>query len=464
MGQAGGKLTLAVVAARFGWSEPTSSARRRTLAVVLVTPLAVLLGLRIDHFVHDPLFSAYGATVLGTSAIVIYLAFSHYHDPSLDPPVEPSTPLVSCLVAVKNEELVIERCVESLFAADYPSFEVIVIDDGSTDETPVLLSQLRARHPSLQILTMPQSMGKKRALTAGAARASGSIFVFSDSDCVVDPSAVSCVVRAFAAHPELGAVSGHARALNADRNVLTRAQDTWYEGQFSVWKGAESVFGAVTCISGPLAGFRREAVFNFLPAWANDRFLGKDFPFATDRQLTAYVLGAPYVGDRLKRKYADSPYVREVDYGCRTWKTGYVKSARVETVVPWSLRRLLKQQVRWKKSFIRNLIFVGRFQWRRGPMASLLFYGRSLFIIAAPLMAFRHLVWLPLHGLFLLAVLYLAGVLFKGCIWGLAFRVECPGKGRWVYRPLMGLLTTVVFSILLPYSLLTVRRGTWSRG
>jgi cellulose synthase/poly-beta-1,6-N-acetylglucosamine synthase-like glycosyltransferase len=288
--------------------------------------------------------------------------------------------------------------------------------------------------------------------------------VFSDSDCVVASDALERIVRAFSAHPELGGVSGHARALNADQNLLTRMQDTWYEGQFAVWKAAESVFGAVTCISGPLAGFRREAVLNFLPAWANDRFLGRDFPFATDRQLTAYVLGAAHVGERLKRQHADAPLVREQDFACRPWRTGYVKSARVETVVPWTMRRLFRQQVRWKKSFLRNLVFVGRFQWRRGPLPALLFYGRALFILAAPVMAVRHLVWLPAHGAYALCLLYLAGILFKGCLWALIYKAENPGCSRWVYRPLMSFLTTVGFSVLLPYSLLTIRRSVWARG
>jgi cellulose synthase/poly-beta-1,6-N-acetylglucosamine synthase-like glycosyltransferase len=463
--QLAGDQSIAIGASTLAHGAATLSLRRRRLvAILFVAPLSVLLAFRINHFVHDPLFSVYGATVLGVSAIVIYVGFGHYRDPSADLPLDLGTPRVSCLVAVKNEESVIERCVDSIFASDYPCFEVIAVDDGSTDGTARLLGALKERHPGLRVVTLPASVGKKRALTAGAAFASGSIFVFTDSDCVLEPDAVNRVVRAFAAHPDLGAVSGHARALNAERNLLTRAQDTWYEGQFSVWKGAESVFGAVTCISGPLAGFRREAVFNFLPAWADDRFLGRDFPFATDRQLTAYVLGAPYVGDRLKGRYADSQFVQGTDYPCRRWKTGYVKSARVRTVVPWSLRRLLKQQVRWKKSFIRNLFFVGSFQWRRGPVPALLFYGRAMFIIAAPLMAFRHLVWLPVHGAFLVTGLYFAGILFKGCIWGLAFRAESPRSGRWIYRPLMGLLTSVVFSMLLPYSLVTVRRGTWARG
>jgi cellulose synthase/poly-beta-1,6-N-acetylglucosamine synthase-like glycosyltransferase len=444
-------------------SAPSIGTRKQAIGFLLVAPLIALLAVRINHFVHDPLFSSYGAIVLGTSVIVISISFSRYRDPSLDPPLE-TTPFVSCLIAVKNEEGVIERCVESVVASSYRRFEVIVVDDGSTDSTPRVLRALQDRHPALCVVTLPRSVGKKRALTDGVEHASGEIFVFTDSDCVLEQDAIARVIRAFCAHPDLGAVSGHARALNAERNLLTKMQDTWYEGQFSIWKGAESVFGAVTCISGPLAGFRRAAVFNFLPAWANDRFLGKEFPFATDRQLTGYVLGAPYVGEDLKRRYSESPFVRDANYPCRRWQTGYVKSARVRTVVPWTLRRLLKQQIRWKKSFIRNLFFVGSFQWRRGPVPALLFYGRALFIIGAPVMAFRHLVWMPMHGAYIVTALYLGGIMFKGCIWALAYRTENPGCSRWIYRPLMSLLTVIMFSMLLPYSLLTIRRGVWSRG
>ena len=173
--------------------------------------------------------------------------------------------------------------------------------------------------------------------------------------------------RGAAPPPRLGAVSGHARASNADETLLTRAQDVWYEGQFRVAKAAESTFGSVTCVSGPLAVFRREAIFNYLPAWAADRFLGGEFRFATDRQLTAYVLGQNWVGQKLKHRHADSPFVCEVDYPARAWRVGYVRSARVWTKVPARLRTFLRQQVRWKKCFVRNLFFTGGFMWRRGP-------------------------------------------------------------------------------------------------
>ncbi len=155
---------------------------------------------------------------------------------------------------------------------------------------------------------------------------------------------------------------------------------------------------SVSCVSGPLAGFRREAIYNYFPAWANDTFLGRDFHFATDRQLTAYVLGSVRVGPKLKEQYKHTHFVRTEDHAPAHWKVGYVRSARVETAVPVTMRKLMRQQIRWKKSFVRNLFFTGGFYWRRGPIPAMVFYGHVLFVMLAPVMVVRHLIWAPLHG------------------------------------------------------------------
>lgn len=123
----------------------------------------------------------------------------------------------------------------------------------------------------------------------------------------------------------------------------------------------------------------------------------------------------------------------------------------------------MKQQIRWKKSFFRNLCFTGTFMWRRGPGPALLYYGHVLWVISAPIMAFRHLVWAPVHGMAFLTLLYLCGVILKGLVWGLAFKFDNPGDTRWRYRPVMSLLSSLLLAWLLPYSILTIRRGVWSR-
>lgn len=453
---------------------PTSALRRPAggvnarpvVVLAALAPLTMLLSWKILSYAGDTWLNLYGIGVTAAVFGTFVLAFGFYDDPARDAAARAldrdDLPPVSFLVAVKDEVGGIEDCVRSMAAGDYPRLEVIVVDDASTDGTADVLAVL-ARQLGVTVLTMPVNVGKKRALVEAFRRSSGDIVVFTDSDCVIEPDAVELVVRAIVAHPDIGGVSGHARALNADVNLLTRVQDTWYDGQFGIAKAAESAFGGVSCVSGPLAAFRRDAVAPYLPAWAGDRFAGREFRFATDRQLTGYVLGQYWVGERLVAAHAGDPLTDGAAPG-RPWRVEYVHSARVRTTVPHRLRSFLRQQARWKKSFIRNLFFTGTFYWRRGPLPAALFYGHVAWVLLAPVMALRHMVWLPLHGAWMVTLLYFLGVLFKGCLWGVGYRRQNPGDGRWVYRPLMSLLSATVLAWLLPYSALTLRRSVWARG
>lgn len=446
---------------------------RRLIVLICLLPLIALLAREAPRFVHDPILLSYGMCVLTGTILLFYLAYTRYDDLA-DPRFSrvpntaraqplPPVPTVSLLVAVMNEADVIERCVRSITGSDYPDLQVIVVDDASTDGTTDILRAL-STELGFTLVALERNGGKKHALTRGAQVATGEVIAFTDSDCVLAPDAIRRCVAALVAHPGLGAVSGHARALNADASLLAKVQDTWYEGSFRVTKAAESTFGSVTCVSGPLAVFRREAIWNYLPAWENDRFLGGEFRFATDRQLTGYVLGQKWRGAALKAAHASSPFVAEQNYPEREWRVGYVRSAQVWTVVPAHPRAFFKQQIRWKKSFIRNLFFTGSFMWHRGPGPSAMYYGHATWVLAAPFMAVRHLVWAPVNGLWMLSGLYIAGVLVKGIAWGVAYAIDNPGSTRWRYRPMMSLISSVALSWLLIYSLATIRRGIWARG
>nr|WP_225860864.1 glycosyltransferase [Streptomyces triticiradicis] len=446
---------------------------RRVLAMFCLLPLGLVLAREFPLIPEKPLVIGYGITVLVGTIAMLQIAYSRYDDPSVRTlrrrpkdlasfPSLPAVPKVSFLLAVKDEAEYIERCVRSMAASDYPDLEILVIDDLSEDGTREILEEL-AEELDITLLKLEKNLGKKHALVRGASIATGDVLAFTDSDCILAPDALRRCVQALVDHPELGAVSGHCRALNVDKTLFTRAQDVWYEGQFRVAKAAESVFGSVTCVSGPLAVFRRDAVYNYFPAWAGDRFMGAPFRFATDRQLTGYVLGQLWVGKKLKKQYADSPFVTAQDYPERKWRIGYVQSAKVWTNVPEHFRPFMKQQIRWKKSFIRNTFFTGTFMWRRGVGPSCLYYGHVLWVLAAPFMAVRHMILSPMQGGVFVSVLYLSGVVLKGSIWGLAFKIDNPGDARWRYRPLMSLLSALLLSWLLPYSLATIRRGVWSR-
>ncbi len=467
--------TLAPAASRNRSHRAPVRTRLRGLALVAVLALLTLLVVKLEFKSPDSndVFYAYGVLVTAVVLVTMTVAFGFYRDPALvardsRPELDPATalgttwPLVSCIVAVHNEQEFVAECVASIAAQTYPSTEVIIIDDASSDNTLSVLRKLARTYP-VTVIQLSANRGKKGALSAGLLRAHGSIIAFADSDTVWAPDAVEMAVPIFLADPEIGAVSGHCRALNGDRNLLTKIQDSWYEGQYSVRKAFESVFGAVTCVSGPLAFFRRSAIYNFIPAWTSDTFLGQEFRFATDRTLTAYVLGGAYLGRKVLPLHKNSPFAWP-EYPTRDWKIVYSKSARAWTNVPPTLRSMVRQQVRWKKSFLRNTVVTGRFYWRRPFLPALFYYIHVAFVICGPFVAARHLIYLPLHGDPISPVLYLAGIATIGLSFGLAFRYENPGSRRWLYRPAMSLLSTIIFSWLIFYSAATIRKMKWHRG
>ena len=142
----------------------------------------------------------------------------------------------------------------------------------------------------------------------------------------------------------------------------------------------------------------------------------------------------------------------------------YCKSARVLTVVPDTFKRMIKQQIRWKKSFIRNIFFTGSFYWRKPFIPALVYYLHILFVFIGPFVVIRHLVYLPLHGNIISAFLYIGGILFIGSCFGLAYKLENRECNKWIYRPLMSLFSTLVLSWLIFYSALTIRKMEWFRG
>ena len=409
---------------------------------------------------------AYGVTV--TAVVLVQMAVSMlvYRDPALEPAFGGETsgrrPLVSCMVAVHNEEDIISQCVASLVGQGYGRTEVIIIDDASTDRTPEILDEL-AQRQAIRVMKLSRNVGKKRALGRAVQAARGELFAFSDSDSVWASDAVERAVRVFSNDPDVGALSGHCRALNREQNLLTKIQDAWYEGQFSVRKAFESVFGAVSCVSGPMAVFRREAMYNFIPAWEQDRFLGQEFRFATDRTLTGFVLASEAKAHKLKQQHADSEFLT-VDYPWHHWKVVYSKSTRSWTEVPATAPALFKQQVRWKKSFLRNMWFTGSFYWQRPLLPALLYYLHALFVLVGPLVAFRHLVYMPLRGNVESMLLYLFGITLIGSMFGLAFRREEPEARHWFLRPMMSLMSTTLLSWLIFYSMVTIKKMSWSRG
>ena len=115
-----------------------------------------------------------------------------------------SYPLVSVCVPARDEERDIEACLASLLNQNYPNFEVIVVDDNSTDNTPIIIESLRGRYSNLISIygekLPPDWYGKPFALHQAQLKAQGELLLFTDADPVFQPWALTTAVRLMQKH------------------------------------------------------------------------------------------------------------------------------------------------------------------------------------------------------------------------------------------------------------------------
>ena len=416
---------------------------------------------------------------------ILFLAYFRYKDPYLesqDVDLTKNAPLVSIVVAVKNEEDNIRNCIQSCLDQTYKNKEIFVVNDGSTDKTGQILDQMHRESESknFHILHLSKSVGKKQAIEAASEIARGEIYAFMDSDCDMECTAVEKAVKVFSHDRKLGALTSHGRVRGAhEGNIFQKFQDVYIDGSCRAVKGAESTFGSVTCCSGSLSFYKRAAVQDFIHEWAHDQFLGMEFKFCTDRRMTAHVLGTPVEpqADKTEKTYSSilaigsdelenmrtssDPDLSLSKSAKSCWNVKYSYSIRVNVGVPTTISALVKQQIRWKKSFIRSLFSTGSIYWKRPFLSALLYYIQTSMRFVRPYIVFYSIVMLPLKGDVISLIFWISGIMFTGMIYAVDFRLRNPGDKLWLYRPLFTFLTTFVYTWLLIYSAITIRNKSW---
>jgi hyaluronan synthase len=379
---------------------------------------------------QDPIFAGYSITV------VIYVlgrfVAAAFYRPMPDVGFRPT---VSVIIPAFNEENGIIGTIESCLAVDYPRplLEVIVVNDGSTDATWDRILEAKARWPEIYAIDLGRNYGKRGAMAEGIRRSTGEVLCFVDSDSYLERDAVIAIAQPFV-DERVGAVVGHAEVQNSSANWITKMQQVRYYSAFRVIKGTESLLsGTVTCASGCCAAYRRSVVLEELDDWEFQRFLGRPATFGDDRALTNKIL--------------------------RNHRVVYQSSARASTVAPATLRVFFRQQLRWKKSWLRESLFVVRMFWRKNPLAALFTYASIAFPFLAPWVvvhaATRGLfggssgLWFYLVGSYAMAVLY---SLYY------AFRRD---DGMWFHGMTFVLLYMAVLVFQTYWGIVTMRDTRW---
>lgn len=409
------------------WKIPYAALFALAFATILI-----LYGFRLLYLSTSTIYPAlamYG--VLVTPYLVAKVVAAHKYKPVPDVGYRPK---VSIVIPVFNEEKHISSTITAILNSNYPKdkLEVIVVNDGSTDKTLQVISSFS----NVKIINFSENRGKRYAFAAGVQSAGGEIIVCLDSDTIVDPDAIKNLVQPFI-DPKVYCVCGHGEVYN-NKSILTEFQRVWYADGFRLHKSFESYFGMVTCCSGLLAAYRKEKLLSILNDLLNESFLGRKVRDSDDRRITNLLL----------KMGGDSKYQ---------------SSAVAYTIVPETVKKFVKQQLRWGRGAFRGLLFALRFFWRRRFPQNVIFYLFVFIIYLTPIVVFINLILFPALGYLHLALTYTAGLLLVHFFAGLNdFKLVKNFTTRDVLFRTLFAFIAIALSFIYLYSWITVWKcGKW---
>lgn len=228
-------------------------------------------------------------------------------------------PLVSILVPGKNEGKHLLKLVQSLAQQTYKNIELIVVDDGSDDETPIICRRLQREGKIDVFIRNEVRGGKASAANTALQHSKGRYIVHIDADSHLESEAIEKILLPFYLNENVGAVGGDVRVANSDDSFASRLQTIEYYKTISAGRTASSELNILRIISGAHGVFRRDVL---------ERIEGWDVGPGLDGDLT------------LKVRKLGYDVVHQVDAVCYT-------------NVPTTFRKLSKQRYRWDKSLIR---------------------------------------------------------------------------------------------------------------
>ena len=295
-------------------------------------------------------------------------------------------PLVSVIVAGRNEEDCIAAAIQSLLDQDYPNLEIIVVDDHSDDGM-----YEKARHYERQgLIRLVRNNaargrgGRPMATNLGLRMANGEFLVSVDADCSFDRNLIEKIIAPFA-DPRVGVVAGNILARNQEVNLITQLQAFEYAVAIDLRKRWSDLFGCTLQASGALGAFRRSAVQN-IGGW--------DPELAEDGDISLRLIKAG-------------------------WKIKFADEAVALTNVPETFKVLEKQRTRWDRGTLRTY-FMKHGRLLRPSLAgwsyALEIWSEFAFFVVASLAYPFFIIWLLTKGLGIFAFVMIASLSLYGVL------------------------------------------------
>lgn len=281
--------------------------------------------------------------VTGSIYYFFYREASDHARPD-EPPILEDTPPVTFLIPCHNEAENIAETIQSLLDQDYPEFEIIAINDASTDDTGELLNAMAAHNTKIRVVHLETNQGKAMGLRAGSLAAQHEILICLDGDALLDRHAARWLARHFIDGSRVGAVTGNPRVRNR-ATLLGKIQVGEFSSIVGMLKRAQRIYGRIFTVSGVVAAFRKSAVHQ-VGYWGLD-VLTEDIDISWRLQL-------------------------------KHWDIRYEPNALCWILMPERLKGLWMQRLRWSQGGLEVLVnhFHDLFEWR----------ARRMWIVAIELM------------------------------------------------------------------------------
>ena len=300
---------------------------RITLAILIILLWIFLLIFQKYIPVPSSIYIVLG--FMGFYALLIHVAQYHQkrklkkHPPKLDTNYEP---FVSILIPAHNEESVIEDTVLNILSLDYNKYEIIVIDDRSTDNTVLVLDKLSKKHPDrvkYYIRDKDAFPGKSAVLNEALENTQGEVICVFDADAKINPDFLKKILPCLS-DPDTGAVQARKVISNKDYNLLTRCQNNEYTLDSHFQRGRDAIKGAVE-LRGNGQLIKKEALIS-VGGWNNytitdDLDLSTklhlknwDIRFCTDAEVYEEGVIKPLPLAKQRRRWVEGSIRRYLDY------------------------------------------------------------------------------------------------------------------------------------------------------
>ena len=275
---------------------------------------------------------------LVTSAVLVFTSTLFYVRRESKPPTGPGidefAPKVTVLISAFNESDHIVETIEGTLAIDYPDFEIVLVDDGSTDDTVEKIMPY-VESGRVRLVRKLVNEGKAMALNDGFLSTNGEVILIIDADAIPNRDVLKYMVPHFAS-PRVGAVTGNPRVVNRE-TLLAKLQAIEFSSIISLQRRAQRIWGRILTMSGVIGAFHRNAMQDvglFSPDMATE-----DIDLSWKLQLRFYDIRYEPRAIVWMRVPAS---LRGLWRQRRRWATGLAQVLRrySPTIASWKARRL----------------------------------------------------------------------------------------------------------------------------